>query len=80
MKRSSVVAFAMVGGLAAVSLAVAQTKSEGAKPEETEVWKPAVPVVAPAQDVGGVPADAIILFDGKNLDQWISALDKSPAG
>ncbi|MBO9546273.1 DUF1080 domain-containing protein [Caulobacter sp.] len=70
----------MVGGLAAVSLAVAQTKPEGAKPEETEVWKPAVPVVAPAQDVGGAPADAIVLFDGKNLDQWVSALDKSPAG
>ncbi|WP_454715932.1 3-keto-disaccharide hydrolase [Caulobacter segnis] len=75
MKRSSVLVFAMVGGLAAVSLAVAQTK-----PEETEVWKPAVPVVAPTQDTGGAPADAIILFDGKNLDQWVSALDKSPAG
>ncbi|WP_454762018.1 3-keto-disaccharide hydrolase [Caulobacter segnis] len=69
----------MVGGLAAVSLAVAQTKSEGAKPEETEVWKPAVPVVAPVQNPGAPPSDAIILFDGKNLDQWVSALDKSPA-
>lgn len=75
MKRSSVLALAVVGGLAAVSLAVAQTK-----PEETELWKPAVPVVEPAKDVGGAPADAIVLFDGKNLDQWVSALDKSPAG
>jgi hypothetical protein len=75
MKRKSVLVLAGIGGLAAVSLAVAQTK-----PEETEVWKPAVPVVSPAKDAGGAPADAIVLFDGKGLDQWVSALDKSPAG
>lgn len=75
MKRKNVLAFAMAGGLTAVSLAVAQTK-----PEETEVWKPAVPVVAPAKDAGGAPADAIVLFDGQGLDQWVSASDKSPAG
>lgn len=75
MKRKSVLALAGVGGLAAVSLAMAQTK-----PEETEVWKPVPPVVAPAKDAGGAPADAIVLFDGANLDQWVAALDKSPAG
>lgn len=75
MKRKSVLAFAMFGGLAAVSLAVAQTR-----PEETEIWKPAVPMVSPAKDAGGAPTDAIVLFDGKNLDQWVSSLDKSPAG
>lgn len=75
MKRKSVLALAGVGGLAAVSLAMAQTK-----PEETEVWKPVPPVVAPAKDAGGAPADAIVLFDGANLDQWVAALDKSPPG
>ncbi len=75
MKRMSVLVLAGISGLAAVSLAVAQTK-----PEETEVWKPAVPVVSPAKDAGGAPADAIVLFDGKGLDQWVSAMDKSPAG
>ena len=25
------------------------------------------------------PSDAIVLFDGKNLDQWVSTQDKSPA-
>jgi hypothetical protein len=39
-------------------------------PELTEVWTPVPPVIsAPA---GGIPSDAIVLFDGKNLDQWES--------
>lgn len=67
-------------GLCAASSALAQTRSGETKPEETEVWKPAVPVVAPASAVGGTPADAIVLFDGKDLVQWVSAADKSPAG
>ncbi len=36
--------------------------------ELTEVWRPVPSVVnAPA---GGVPSDAIVLFDGKSLDAW----------
>lgn len=39
-------------------------------PELTEVWTPVPPVIsAPAN---GVPSDAIVLFDGKNLDAWES--------
>jgi hypothetical protein len=34
----------------------------------TEVWSPEPPVVS-APDKG-VPSDAIVLFDGKNLDAW----------
>jgi hypothetical protein len=34
----------------------------------TEVWSPVPPsVAAPA---GGIPSDAIVLFDGKSLDAW----------
>jgi len=50
-----------------------------AKPEDTEVWKPVPEVVTPGATCGAAPSDAIILFDGKNLDQWVSAQDKSPA-
>src|SRR5439155_6621602 len=50
-----------------------------AKPEDTEVWKPVPKVVTPGATCGAAPSDAIILFDGKNLDQWVSAQDKSPA-
>ncbi|MFT4032865.1 MAG: DUF1080 domain-containing protein [Siphonobacter sp.] len=49
------------------------------KPEDTEFWDPEVPTVKPASVPGGAPSDAIILFDGKNLDNWISVKDGSPA-
>lgn len=50
------------------------------KPEMTEIWEPEVTVVKPAEKLGDAPSDAIILFDGKNLDQWVSQKDtKQPA-
>lgn len=61
-------------GLCMASSVVAQTK-----PEETEAWKPAVPIVAPAAAPGGAPSDAIVLFDGHDLGQWVSVKDQSPA-
>jgi hypothetical protein len=59
---------------------MAQTRPGEVKPEDTEVWKPIPPVVTPAKVAGDAPSDAIVLFDGRNLDQWVSTLDKSPAG
>src|SRR3954470_16059880 len=47
------------------------------KHEETEFYSPVPPVVTPAKDCGGAPSDAIILFDGTNLDQWRSANDST---
>src|SRR6267154_1777685 len=49
------------------------------KPEETEVWEPVPKVVTPGATCGSAPSDAIVLFDGKNLDEWVSNRDKSPA-
>lgn len=45
------------------------------KPEMTEIWEPEVPVVTPGDKWGDAPSDAIILFDGKDLDQWVSQKD-----
>ncbi|HWG19373.1 MAG TPA: DUF1080 domain-containing protein [Terracidiphilus sp.] len=49
------------------------------KPEETEIWKPVPPVVTPGATDAAPPSDAIVLFDGKNEDEWVSAQDHTPA-
>lgn len=48
------------------------------KPEETEFYTPVPPVVTPGDKPSEPPSDAIVLFDGKNLDHWVSAQDGSP--
>ncbi|ATL49004.1 hypothetical protein COR50_18530 [Chitinophaga caeni] len=42
------------------------------KPEDTEVWKPVPKVIQPGTSTNTAPSDAIILFDGKNLNHWES--------
>jgi hypothetical protein len=49
------------------------------KPEDTEVWQPVPKVVTPGAADAEPPSDAIVLFDGHNLDQWVSAQDHTPA-
>src|SRR5689334_10916953 len=59
--------------------AAAQPQPPKAKPEDTEIWEPVPPVVTPGATNDAVPSDAIVLFDGKNLDEWVSVKDKTPA-
>lgn len=41
--------------------------------------KPKPVVVTPGATPAAAPSDAIVLFDGKDLDQWVTTSDKSPA-
>ena len=52
---------------------------QSAKPEDTETWEPIPKVVTPGKTFRDAPSDAIVLFDGKNLDEWVQNNDKSPA-
>ena len=47
-------------------------------PKVTEYYEPKPPKITPGSNAGDAPSDAVILFDGKNLDEWTSA-DSSPA-
>ena len=45
----------------------------------TEIYSPVPPVVTPGTQWGDAPSDAVVLFDGKNLDSWVSVADGSAA-
>jgi hypothetical protein len=44
-------------------------------PKQTEVWQPEPVKVKTGKTNSDAPSDAIILFGGKNLDEWVSTKD-----
>lgn len=63
-----------------VSFAFAALAQLKLLPGDTEVWEPVPKVVTPGPAVSmPAPSDAIVLFDGRNIDEWVSVKDNSPA-
>ena len=71
----------LVPALSLCAQAPATPQAGAAKPthEDTEFYKPVPPVVTPAATLGQAPSDAIVLFDGKDLSQWVSVKTQGPA-
>jgi hypothetical protein len=63
-----------LGLLASTTLVRAQ-----GDPKLTEVWSPEPKVVTPGAQFADAPSDAIILFNGKNLDAWENVRDSNAA-
>jgi hypothetical protein len=68
------VAWVLAWGITQMTLA-----AEAGDPKATEQWEPVPGSVTPGTSAGAAPSDAIVLFDGKNLDEWISTNDRTPA-
>ena len=54
-----------------------EVKQEPTKPEATEIWEPKPKTISFNENK--IPSDAIMLFDGKNLNKWVSAIDSTAA-
>ena len=57
--------------LFAFFIGINQIYAQKMKPEDTEIWEPEPVVVTPGEGTAP-PSDAIVLFDGTNLDNWES--------
>lgn len=63
--------FFIAGLLTSISTS-AQKLSPADSAAKTEVWTPVPKIITPSTNLINAPSDAIVLFDGKNLDEWIN--------
>jgi hypothetical protein len=57
--------------------AITSMAQQKAKPEDTEVWTPVPKIVQPGKTSSDAPSDAVVLFNGRDLSQWVSATDST---
>jgi len=82
MKNLMLCTCSLTLAVASATFSRSASSQEGAaqpKPEDTEQWEPVPPKVSPGAGEAVAPSDAIVLFDGRNLDEWVMANDRSPA-
>jgi hypothetical protein len=74
-KHLAVLALTLVSALPALA------QQPAGKPEDTEVWTPVPKIVTPGATNAAAPSDAIVLFDGRSLSEWVASSDTTkPAG
>jgi Domain of Unknown Function (DUF1080) len=62
-----------------VAVACAQPKTrESLDPTVTEIWEPRPAKITPGTNSGDAPSDAIVLFNGKDLNEWTSLDGSAP--
>ena len=74
MKKKLLISLVLLTG--GISVASAQ---QTMKHEDTEFYSPVPDVVTPGKACGSAPSDAVVLFNGDNLNQWVSADDTTKA-
>ena len=63
----------------ALTTGFAQQPSQEDLSKKTEVWTPVPKIITPSSKSGGAPSDAIVLFNGDALAEWVSSRDTTKA-
>jgi Domain of Unknown Function (DUF1080) len=75
MNKKLLFLFAAASLTISVSAQKARQDSLSKEAAKTELWEPVPPIVTPGATTADAPSDAIVLFNGKNLDQWCNGSD-----
>lgn len=69
-----------LSGLAVLTGTLLQAQnSNSLPPEATEFYEPVPPKITPGTSTNTPPSDAIILFSGKELSEWVNEKDETAA-